>query len=165
MTFSYSEYLEECLVFPAILTVLFLLLFGACVYALFQAKRATKDRKLQIGASVVMLVLVLGLVLSQIYQIHNGGLQLLKESEGDAVVLRGVVQDIRVTEEASVIGWLAARTALGSRFMTAYEFQVDGMVCRAPRCGNLQVGDTVSIRYLPHSGFVLYLEQISTAQG
>ena len=83
MTFSYSEYLEECLVFPAILTVLFLLLFGACVYALFQAKRATKDRKLQIGASVVMLVLVLGLVLSQIYQIHNGGLQLLKESEGD----------------------------------------------------------------------------------
>lgn len=157
MYFDYEAYKTFCFGAPAFGVVAFsigILYFAAwLVYVVLRKQWDWRKYGFQvlwlIGAVVVVCMLI-GVLL-------NGGIYLRDEKETDAIVIQGEISDIRGLGSFSfpvVKGDYEYDKANG------YEFIIDGIHCKAVLKGSLEVGDYVTVKYLPKSGYVLYIAKI-----
>ena len=104
----------------------------------------------------LLFILLFGFLLYiNVGTILHGGIYLLNECEADAVEMQGHIEEIKDVEAYSFPN-LGSEYGIGQ----GVEFTIDGIQCTAILQGSLEVGDYVSVKYLPKSGYVLYISQI-----
>ena len=155
MYFDYDQYVRGCLIVSVFGTMFSLCIFIVSTYrfALAVKKQSLFDKViflLAILVSVFFLRMDGGILL-------HGGIHLLTERLSDAVEMRGYISEI---ERLGRYSFPNLDSEYKQDEVNGVEFTIDGIQCTAMAKGNLEVGDYVSVKYLPKSGYVLYISQI-----
>ena len=89
----------------------------------------------------------------------NGGAAVGHEENCDAVRMEGSIEDI---ENLYTFSFPKTSPKYSEREgeISGYRFWINGISCIAFEKGNLQVGDTVTVLYLPKSRYVLEIAPI-----
>ena len=88
----------------------------------------------------------------------NGGIYLRDEKETDAIEIQGEISKIRGLGQFS---FPVVKGDYKHEEKNGYEFTINEIQCKAVLKGSLEVGDYVTVKYLPKSGYVLYIAEIS----
>ncbi|MDE7253854.1 MAG: hypothetical protein K2O32_13050 [Acetatifactor sp.] len=160
MYFEYDAYKTFCFGAPAFGVVAFSIGIFYCgawlVYVLLRKQWDWRKYGFQVlwimGAGVLVCMLI-GVLL-------NGGIYLRDEKETDAVEIQGEISNIRGLGSFS---FPVVKGDYEHDKVNGYEFIIDGVHCKAVRKGSLEVGDYVTVKYLPKSGYVLYIAKTDKA--
>ncbi len=82
---------------------------------------------------------------------------MLNEKETDAVEMQGYISDIRGLGR---FAFPKLKSDYGYGETNGVEFTINGVQCTAIVKGSLEVGDYVSVVYLPKSGYVLFIAEV-----
>ncbi|MDE7271071.1 MAG: hypothetical protein K2N81_11435 [Acetatifactor sp.] len=93
-------------------------------------------------------------VFIQIGVLCNGGIYLRDEKETDAVEMQGEISDIKGLGSFS---FPVVKGNYRHEEKNGYEFIINGVQCKAVLKGSLEVGDYVTVKYLPKRGYILYI--------
>lgn len=151
MTFAYSEYLIHNLMLPV-----FAILFAAVPLVrgvsrlLSQAAHGEKVGFGDYRMWILLVLLVVVIIILGHLLLSGGGLHLIYERPGDTVTVEGTIEDIRARGALE-----SPRYAVSGENSYGYEFTVGDVTCVGMARGSLEVGDTVTVTYLPHSALVL----------
>lgn len=155
MYFDYDQYVRGCLIVSVFGTMFSLFIFIASTlrFVLSLKKQSLYEKViflLAILVSVFFLRMDGGILL-------HGGIHLLTERESDAIEMQGYISEIERLDRYSFPN-------LDSEYkqdeVNGAEFTIDGIQCKAIAKGNLEVGDYVTVKYLPKSGFVLHISKL-----
>ena len=150
MYFEYAQYVRGCLVTPifASLFALSVLIpsISHFVSIIIQEKSFSRDM-----IKFLLVVLVCGFFLSMnVGRLLHGGIYLIYESESDAVELQGEILEIK---ELGRYSFPKLNTEYGhSVTANGVQLVIDGIECTAVTRGTLEVGDKVTVTFLPKSG-------------
>ncbi len=86
----------------------------------------------------------------------HGGIHLYYEKETDAMELQGEITNVKGLGE---FVFPTVKDGYRHEEKNGYEFTINGVKCMAVRKGSLEVGDYVTVRYLPKSGYILYIAE------
>ena len=86
----------------------------------------------------------------------RGGIYLVVEKEDDAVEIEGMITDMKSINDFSY-RWVGLE--YGYDKISGTIFTIDGIKCTAPLNCGLEVGDYVTVRYLPKSGCIMYISK------
>ena len=106
------------------------------------------------GLHLMMLIAFGGMVCILTGYLLDGGIYLRDEKETDAIEMQGEISDIRGLGEFT---FPVVKGDYDYDKVNGYEFVIDGVHCKAVLKGSLEVGDYVTVKYLPKSGYVLYI--------
>ncbi len=163
MYFDYAGYVRECLNFPLWGFIMFNLLDVVLIIIyLFYMKHKKKTFPFPFPVKqLLILIVVLSSIDSAclfIGQLKHGGVYLLWEKEVDAIQIQGCITKIDPLNSYSLpIIECDYYENMKRGDPTGYEFTINGIQCTAPVKGSLEVGDYVSVTYLPKSGYILYI--------
>lgn len=156
MTFAYSEYLINNLLLP-----IFALAFIAVPVfkALFRLLgQLVRKESVDFGDSKAVLLLIALIVVAVILGniLFHGGIHLIYERAASAVTTQGTIEEIQA---CSILE--SPKYTAGGESSNGYEITIDGTTCRTMALGSLEVGDEVTVTYMPKSGFVLTIEEVN----
>ncbi len=159
MQFSYSMYYNEAFVEPVSITFFTLSLFISITVP-FVKKLISQDVKELDVLTIVMCVCVsISFLSMNIGRLLHGGMYLISEKETDAVKIQGQIVSIEGLDMFSFpqckteYGYTQLRAGNGTA--NGVRFTIDGVQCQASTEGVFQVGDNVTVEYLPQSRFIL----------
>ena len=153
MNYNYDEYYDACWSWPIISIGLGGLAEIVSCYVLVQdIFQGTLFQHNSFGHLIVAVGIIYGLS-QQLRMIYKGGIYLLHEKEIDAVRIRGHISEIKSLYEAE--GYYLPRFLFS--WESGVQFTIDDIKCIAFTKGNLEVGDYVSVKYLPESRYILYI--------
>ena len=160
MEYSYDVYYINCFETPFCTTLFFGVLF-ILVNILFVrsiiGNKATSD--LLFRYIIVTLILVVCLSVS-IGQLAHGGWHLVSEKESDAVQISGEIQSIHELDKFSFPYIGSDDRYYKNSGPNGVMVTVNGVKCTTIEKGDFEVGDRVTITYLPRSGYVLSIEKL-----
>lgn len=155
MTFAYQDYLFNNLLIP-VLAVVFICIplfqmVGRVIRQLVHGERPEfGDAKSKL--LLILMVVILVIIISTLFR---GSIHLIYERPGDAVTIEGTIENIDKLSSFEGVRYTSnGETTFG------YQYTVDGTVCTGMALGSLEVGDEVTVTYLPNSGYVLEIQQI-----
>lgn len=159
MQFSYSTYYRACLEAPLGIVLSIICILGLGV-ASFVKKIVTKDVKtIDIVTSIAVMCFCGFIICMNIGILVHGGIQLISEKETDAVKMQGQIVSL---EGLDIFSFPKLKTEYGYTQLKAgngrangVQFTIDGIQCQASTNGAFQVGDYVTVEYLPKSGYIL----------
>lgn len=157
MYFDYAGYVRECLNLP-LEGLIFFNILGMVVLIIvgFHMKKIYFP-----GKWFLILIVGLGTIESgyeDVGQLKYGGIYLLWEKESDAIQTQGNITEIAELNEYSFPRIECDYYEnLKRGDPEGYEFTINGIQCAAPVKGSLEVGDYVSVTYLPKSRYILYI--------
>ena len=103
----------------------------------------------------LLMLIGLGVVVAvQIGVLYNGGIYLCEEKESDAIEMQGEITSIKGLGQFS---FPRMHSDYDEEENTGYKFIINGAQCKFVAKGSLEVGDYVTVKYLPKSGYVLYI--------
>lgn len=153
MSFEYDAYLSVCFIIPTIVILTFVLLMISCTVTLIKNSKDSSKRRESITGFVFMLVIFGIIVVSQINYLSSGGIYLATEKESDAVTQTITIENVCEPSERF------------PNFKYNHKFGADITSGNgeyfAISCSKFSVGDIVNITYLPRSGFVLKIDNVS----
>ena len=156
MYFNYDDYKAYCYEAPLMFAIgvsIVVLYHGVwLVYMVWTGKRSWKKN----GLHLLLLAALSGSVCITIGYLLNGGMYLRDEKETYAVEIQGEISDIKG------LGDLDFPVVKGDYLYeekNGYEFTIDGVRCKGVGIGSLEVGDYVTVKYLPKSGYILYIAE------
>ena len=159
MKFDFDVYVQGCYTVPIILVLFFSIDYIALIWN-FVKKIKNKAIKIRdvLGSTFGIVIFTCFLMLS-IGPLINGGIAVGHEEKSDAVRMEGSIEDI---ENLYTFSFPKTSPEYSEREgeITGYRFWINGISCIAFEKGNLQVGDTVTVLYLPKSGYVLEIGPI-----
>lgn len=145
MRFPYEDYVRcftvEALLFVAI-TIILLRMLVLCVIRLVRRKLTAQEGV----TSVVALVIMAHLLMVGCSSVWGGQWQLLLEKPQDAVQAQGVITSIEILDSQDGVKF---STEWGTHFGCL--ITIDDETCFGMYEGDLAVGDTVTLEYLPKS--------------
>lgn len=155
MNFDYSQYFEACLLNPIIVSVFFL---SALTPAIIQSIKKFKIsvNKKEIIKFVFLLSIFILFFIVNVGRLLYGGIYLTFERVSDCKILEGEIQDIK-----EVDNFLFPIIDSGK----AVRFLIQGKECTAISQGDFQIGDYVTIKYLPRSRYVLSIKRLEKDEG
>ncbi len=155
MYFDYQGYVRECLHLPGFLLLILLLgTVSFLVWCIFLGKFNFR-KKILIMVNLLWIGIFLGVAIGQLLY---GGIYLLREKETDAVQMQGYISAIEPLGDFSIpIIECDYYENMKYGDPNGYAFTINGIQCTAPVKGSLEVGDYVSVTYLPKSGYILYI--------
>ena len=155
MTFSYFDYLINNLVLPVF--ALAFIAFPVCRMVVQVIRRVKNGESVSFGDASTVLVFLLMLVVAVILGnilFSSSGCYLISERPGDAVTTQGTIEQIQP------LGiFESPKYTSNGESSNGYAITIDGVSCTAMAQGTLEVGDEVTVTYLPKSGFVLSIEE------
>lgn len=156
MYMDYQSYKSYCFgdpEFGAIAFSIIILLHGA--WLVYVGLHKQWDWR-KYGFQVLWIIGAVVVVCIKIGILYNGGIYLRDEKETDAVVMQGEITDIRGLGEFS---FPRIHGDYEYEEKNGYEFTINGVQCVFVAKGSLEVGDYVTVKYLPKSGYVLYIAE------
>lgn len=156
MYFEYTDYVMGCMVLP-ICVILFAVAFF--IFALIHELAAIKQsgfsyRKL---VHIVLALLVCGFFfLLNIGRLFHGGFYLVAERENDAVIMQGAISDIN---DLNRFSFPELKNVYRDGQPNGAQLVINGITCIAISSGDLEVGDFVTVTYLPRSKYILSIEK------
>lgn len=157
MNFDYKAYKTFCFAAPAFFVVavtIVVFLHGA--WLIYVAHRGRWDWRKN-GLHLLILIGVAFTACIQVGVLLSGGMYLCDEQETDAVEMQGEITNIKGLGQ---FVFPVVKDGRGYEEENGYEFTIGGVKCAANRKGSLKVGDYVTVRYLPKSGYILYIAEI-----
>lgn len=157
MTFSYFSYLLNNLMMP-VFAIAFIA-FPVCKMLGRVIGQVRRGETVDFGDAQMVLMFIVLIVLAVILVnilLSSGGLKLITERPGDAVTLEGTVEQV----DAYSI-WESPRYSVGGEISNGYAITIDGVTCSSMALGTLEVGDEVTVTYLPKSGLILAIEELN----
>ena len=155
MYFDYSLYVDVCLIEACQGFVLCVLGFIILI-TYFIEKSRKEDLSIVYCAFFAFIIMgnVIGILQCGGKLIH--GINLIKEKEEDAVEIYGEISNKKGINDFT-------RRLVGDKYgydeISGTIFTIDGIKCTAPLNCGLEVGDYVTVRYLPKSGYILYISK------
>ena len=152
MDFDYSQYFEACLLNPIVVSVFFLSVLTPVIIQNIKKFKVSVNKK-----EIIKFVLILGVFIMffviNASRLLFGGIYLIFERVPDSVILEGEIQAIVEVDnfEFPIID-----------SGNAVRFIIQGKECTAISRGDFQVGDYVTIRYLPRSKYVLSIKEANS---
>lgn len=157
MYFDYYQYYRGCLI-VSIFLVLFILCMLVPTVLYYTRVALRKCISLRDGMKCVLFVLICGFSLCMnVGILLHGGIYMLNEKETDAVEMQGYISDIRGLGR---FAFPKLKSDYGYGETNGVEFTINGVQCTAIVKGSLEVGDYVSVVYLPKSGYVLFIAEV-----
>ena len=152
MIFHYEDYHYVCFEVRLFLLIVFILVaLNMIIYVTKQIATKQFEFIVQEGLKMLLGIAFLAFFLSmQIGTLADGGIYLAQEKEEDAIVAVGEIKSIKNLNEFT---FPKIKTDYGSFF--GVEMQIGDIRCTMPTAGEFKPGDTVHIKYLPKSGYVL----------
>lgn len=156
MSFTYFDYLINNLMMPVfaiafILVPLFTLITSTLKY---YAKNKTFDTT-HLPVKILFCVALIALLVIMSGVLRLGGLHLITERPSHAVTITGTIEDVDILSSFE-----GPKYSTGSEASYGVRFTVNGVQCLSMAKGDFELGDTVSITYMPKSSFVLNMEHI-----
>ena len=155
---DYQLYKAGCFGCPAFSAIAFsitILLHGAwLVYVAWSRKWDWRKN----GFHLFLLIGFGVLVAIQIGVLYNGGIYLREEKETDAVEMQGEITNIEGLGEFS---FPRIQDDYEYDEKNGYKFTINGVQCTFVAKGSLEVGDYVTVKYLPKSGYILYIAEVN----
>ena len=156
MNFDYNLYKTYCYESQIFGVLVFSFGIILAIISLVQALRKNKNLKKAFISGFFILGYAL-IVCINIGQLLHGGVYLRDEKETDAIEMQGEISDIIGLSEFS---FPVVKGNYLHEEKNGYEFTVNGVKCQAVLKGTLEVGDYVSVTYLPKSGYILYIDKV-----
>lgn len=152
MHFEYTQYVRGCLIIPIFVSLFALsMLISAAshfVTVITQQKLSSRD-----VINLLLAVLVCGFFLCMnVGRLLHGGIHLTYERESNAVELQGEILEIK---ELGRYSFPELKTEYGYGETNGVQLVIDGVECTAVTRGILEVGDNVTVTFLPQSGYIL----------
>jgi len=157
MYMSYQLYKASCFRIPAIYAVTLssgIFIHGAWLAYVAWSKKWNWKKY---GLHLLMLIGVGVVVSIQIGILYNGGIYLHNENEADAVQMQG---EITYIKGLGTFSFPRIHGDYDYEEKHGYEFTINDVQCAFVAKGSLEVGDYVTVKYLPKSGYVLYIAKI-----
>ena len=156
MSFTYFDYLINNLMMPVfaiafILVPLFTLITSTLKY---YAKNKTFDTA-HLPVKILFCVALIALLVIMSGVLRMGGLHLITERPSHAVTITGTIEDVDILSSFE-----GPKYSTGGEASYGGRFTVNGIQCLSMAKGDFELGDTVSITYMPKSSFVLNMEHI-----
>ena len=153
MSFNYSMYQRGCLVIPMILIIFSLCLLASNVFSVLKNIRNKKIRE-KIILSIMVSLLCIYTIIMSLGKLTSGGLEIIVEKEDDAVEISGNVQNI---DNIGKFELPLFNLEYGYGESSGVEITIEGVVVKGPGCilNYVKTDDTVTIVYLPKSGYIL----------
>ena len=118
------------------------------VTVIIQQKLSSRD-----VINILLAVLVCGFFLCMnVGRLLHGGIHLTYERESNAVELQGEILEIK---ELGRYSFPKLKTEYGYGETNGVQLVIDGVECTAVTRGILEVGDNVTVTFLPQSGYIL----------
>ena len=161
ISFRYSDYYASCCLFPA-----FICLFNGIgiVYSVFELVAGIVHQSLKFKRILflIFVLLMFGYLFSvNVGRLCHGGWQLFSEKETDAVIVSGVIVEIKENDRFTF-------AELGSHYkqykntpLNGISVVIDGLLLYAVSPDEFQVGDKVIIKYLPKAKYILEIVSCS----
>lgn len=151
MKFDYQTYLFNDLLFP-VLILLFLATGWLGILRDILSQREKKNQ-LQIGKWLFCVVILSFLSSIHIRTLSSGSVWLILERPEHAEITTGILE---ASEQYGVMnGHKYSTDSQGTQF--GCRITVNGEEYHVVTTGDLQIGDEVTVTYLPRSGYVLYI--------
>ncbi len=157
MTFPYSDYWVDCFAWLLLICLMILMIYVPYLVDFLRCGKWREGRSkiwaeflFHTGISVTLFWIHLSILL-------HGGLYLLSEQETDAVPLTGLVEEIEGVDRDHIPN---RRLEYDYEEWSGWILTIDGTECVTMRKGDIAVGDRVTVKYLPQSGYVLYIEEL-----
>lgn len=154
MTFSYSDYLFNNLLLPVVGLV-----FLAVLVVMPLARRGLREVFASRQLTAMLLVLLVLAVVLVLTLTQSGGLGLIGQGPGDAVTTEGTITEIR-RGNPFLSPRYSAYGETGSGYQVTLENGEEAVTVTIMARGVLQLGDRVSVRWLPKSGLALSIDQL-----
>lgn len=156
MTFAYSSYLLNNLILPIFGLAFIAIPMFKFISNIIMAK--LKGESVSLGDTRMVILPILLALLAVILAgiLFRGGVHLIYERADDAVTIQGTIEEI---DTCSIVEG-PQYTVNGER-SNGYEITVDGVTCTSMALGTLEVGDEVTVTYMPNSGFILSIVEES----
>ena len=148
MDFEYSQYFEACLLNPIVVSIFFLTALIPAIKQSIKNFNVYVNKKEVVKFICVLSVFILFFTVNA-GRLLYGGIYLTFERATDCEVLEGEIEDVQ-----NVNNFLFPITDSGE----AVRFSIQGKECTAFSLGDFQVGDYVTVKYLPRSGYVLSVQ-------
>lgn len=156
MTFAYSEYLFNNLVLPVFALVFIAVPVFKLLFRLIG--QLVRGESLDFGDSKAVLLFVLMIAIAVILCniLLHGGIHLIYERADDSVTVQGTIEDV---QPCSIFS--SPKYNTNKENSNGYLLTIGNVTCTSMALGDLEVGDMVSVVYMPKSGFVLSIEEIN----
>jgi len=155
MIFDFNYYLNGGLISPIIIVSLILFVLLSSVISVYKTIRLGIIKKSSLLKNLVIIIGFLLLLSINIVRLSNGGFWLLFEDETDSIITHGEISSI---EEISTM-----------RFpnINGYgkEITIDDEQYISMHFDEYEIGDYVTIRYLPRSKYVLSIKEANSNTG
>ena len=158
MQFLYHQYLMTSLIFP--LFIIGIALVGI-IPELFQMNYAIFHNHTYQSMHFVRTLSVL--LISGFFicigtsRLMYGGIHLIYERESDAVVVHGQIESI---EELDILAFPSLNCKYTEGNTHGIQITINGIHYTAIEKGTLESGDSVVIKYLPKSRYILHIDKI-----
>lgn len=151
MTFSYFDYFVGNLVLP----ILCLAFIAVPVFRLVRRTageivRGEKPQVLRDYRVIILLLVLLAVAVIMISILLQGGIHLIYERPVSAVTVEGTIGELD-----RLNSFQNTRYIFRDESSSGYRFTVDDVTCTGIAKGTLNVGDEVTMTYLPRSRFIL----------
>ena len=152
MHLEYTQYVRGCLIIPISVSLfaLSMLISTASHFVTVMIKQKLSSRDV---INLLLAVLVCSFFLCMnVGRLLHGGIHLIYERESNAVELQGEILEIK---ELGRYSFPELKTEYGYGETNGVQFVIDGVECTAVTRGTLEVGDNVTVTFLPQSGYIL----------
>lgn len=157
MTFAYSEYLINNLVLPLFALAFIAVPVGRMIISVIG--HAVRGEGVNFGDAKTVLLLILMIVVAVILcniLISGHGYCLIGERASDAVTAEGTIEQIQPLSIFSSPKYTASGES-----SNGYAITIDGTTCTSMALGTLEVGDQVTVTYMPNSGYILSIQEMN----
>ena len=156
MNFAYSVYVRTCLVLPSIALLFALYIFVGGIFCFIKLivnkKLVTKHIFIFMWG---MLISIFFLWLHGRQLFLHGGIYLLSENESNAVEIQGEITELTRLDNF----YFSVLKSVYSNETRGYIYTIEGVQYVAIDKGSLKTGDHVTVKYLPKSGYILYITE------
>lgn len=157
MQFDYSIYYRGCFVLPSSIALFSL---GVIILATvnYIGRVCTHKVALKDTLGYIFILSILSFfIIMNVGRLIHGGMYLKNEKESDAVEMQGEIANI---EGLGRFSFPELKSAYGYGDTNGVQFTINGIQCKASVKGDLEVGDYVTVVYLPKSGYILSISEI-----
>lgn len=158
MQFAYVDYYRRCFADPMCTTIFFVIWLLIVSIPFFKSLLSREAGVKEIGHYAVGFLIGVYILSIGIGRLANGGIHLLYEKEADAVSVCGRMEQIEALNRFSFAQ--VGDMEYTQQGVYGIRVTIDGSRYTVIGLGDLQVGDTVRIVYLPESRYVLEIDKI-----
>lgn len=153
--YDYSMYYEGCFVFPTIFLIIAIIILSCASLQFVKSAISHQVNTKTIATSLISILICGFLIVLNGSRIIHGGIYLTNEKERDAITCDGRITQIN---KLDIFEFPELETETDSsldNITNGVQFIVDEMACVAITKGPFEVGDAVTVTYLPKSRYVL----------